>query len=162
MSLTLVAVLVIIGLLFIILEILVIPGQGMFGILGLIILSIGIWQTYESIGTIEGHIVLASSFVLSVASLVISLRSNTWNRFMLKSEVTSKVNVIDETLFKVGDEGKAISRLAPAGKALFNNEFIEVHTHGDFVDPNTDLEIIGIDHNKIFVKQTQTQTHNGN
>lgn len=153
MSLTLVAVLVIVGLLFIILEILVIPGQGIFGILGLIILAVGIWQTYDSIGTTEGHIVLASSFVLSVASIVISLRSNTWNRFMLKSEVTSKVNVIDEKAFHVGDEGKTVSRLAPAGKALFKSEYMEVHTHGDFIDPNTDIEIISIDHNKIFVKQ---------
>lgn len=153
MSLTLVAVLVIVGLLFIILEILVIPGQGVFGILGLIILAIGIWQTYDSIGTTEGHIVLASSFVLSILSLVISLRSNTWNRFTLKSEIDGKVNTFDEKVFKVGDVGKAISRLAPAGKALFNDEFIEVHTHGDFIDPNSDVEIISIDHNKIFVKQ---------
>lgn len=152
MSLTLVAVLVIIGLLFVILEILVIPGQGIFGILGLIILAIGIWQTYDSIGTTEGHIVLASSLVLSVVSLIISLRSNTWDRFTLKSEVTSKVNVIDETTINVGDIGKSISRLAPAGKALFNNEYMEVHTHSDFIDPNTEIEIISIDHNKIFVK----------
>ena len=153
MSLTLVAVLVIVGLLFVILEILVIPGQGVFGILGLIILAIGIWQTYVSIGTTEGHIVSATSFVLSVASLIIALRANTWKRLSLNSTMDSRVNVINEEKLKVGDWGKSISRLAPAGKALFNDEFVEVHTHGDFIDQDIDIEIIKIDHNKIFVKQ---------
>jgi membrane-bound ClpP family serine protease len=153
MSWTLIAVLIFIGLLFIVLEILVIPGQGIFGIIGLILMGIGIWQTYDSYGTVSGHIVLLSSFVISVISLIYSLRSNTWKKMTLKSEVDGRVNVIDEQKIKVGDIGKSISRLVPAGKALFNNEFYEVHTHGDFIDPQTEIEIISIDHSKIIVKQ---------
>lgn len=153
MSWTLIAVLILIGLLFIVLEILVIPGQGVLGILGLIVMGIGIWQTYLSFGATSGHIVLASSFVVSVLSLIISLRSNTWKRLMLKTEVEGRVNVMDENKLKVGDVGKSVSRLAPAGKAIFNNEFYEVHTHGDFIDPQNAIEIIHIDHNKIIVKQ---------
>ena len=135
MSWTLIAVLILVGLLFIVLEILVIPGQGLFGVLGLIVMGIGIWQTYGAYGNVAGHIVLASSFVASVVSLVLSLRSKTWNRMMLNSKVDGKVNVIDEEKIKVGDVGKSVSRLVPAGKAMFSNEFYEVHTHGDFIDP---------------------------
>ena len=153
MSWTLIAVLIIVGLLFIVLEILVIPGQGLFGILGLIVMGIGIWQTYQAYGTVTGHIVLASSFVVSVISLVLSLRSKTWKKMMLNSEINGKVNIIDTDKIKVGDIGKTVSRLAPAGKALFHNEFYEVHTHGDFIDPQKEIEIISIDHNKIIVKQ---------
>lgn len=153
MGWTLIAVLIFVGLLFIVLEILVIPGQGVFGILGLVVMGIGIWQTYQSYGATTGHIVLASSFVISVVSLVLSLRSKTWRKMMLKSEVDGKVNVIDNQKIKVGDVGKTVSRLAPAGKALFSNEFYEVHTHGDFIDPQKEIEIINIDHNKIIVKQ---------
>lgn len=153
MSWTLIAVLILVGLLFIVLEILVIPGQGLFGVLGLIVMGIGIWQTYGAYGNVAGHIVLASSFVASVVSLVLSLRSKTWDRMMLNSKVDGKVNVIDEQKIKVGDVGKSVSRLVPAGKAMFSNEFYEVHTHGDFIDPQKEIEVISIDHNKIIVKQ---------
>ena len=125
MSWTLIAVLILVGLLFIVLEILVIPGQGLFGVLGLIVMGIGIWQTYGAYGNVAGHIVLASSFVASVVSLVLSLRSKTWGRMMLNSKVDGKVNVIDEQKIKVGDIGKSVSRLVPAGKAMFSNEFYE-------------------------------------
>ncbi len=153
MSWTLIAVLIFVGLLFIILEILVIPGQGVLGIIGLVVMGVGIWQTYYSYGAFYGHIVLASSLVVSILSLIYSLRSRTWKRMTLKSEVDGRVNVIDDQKLKLGDVGKSVSRLAPAGKALINNEFYEVHTYGDFIDPQKEIEVISIDHNKIIVKQ---------
>lgn len=153
MSWTIIAVLILIGLTFIVLEILVIPGQGIAGIIGLIIMAVGIWQTYSVYGSTSGHIVLASSFVISVISLILSLRSKTWKKMMLKSEIVSRVNEIDGDKIKQGDTGKSISRLVPAGKARFGDEYYEVHTYGTFIDQNTKIEIIKIENNKIFVKQ---------
>ncbi len=152
MSWTLIAVLILVGLLLIILEILVIPGQGMVGILGLIVMGFGVWHSYKMYGTTAGHIVLAATLLASVLSLVLSLRSKTWKKMALDTVIDGKVNTFDDKL-KIGDVGKTVSRLAPAGKALFNNEFYEVHTHGDFIDPQKEVQVIGIDHNKIIVKQ---------
>ena len=78
-------------------------------------------------GTTAGHIVLAATLLASVLSLVLSLRSKTWKKMALDTVIDGKVNTIDDKL-KIGDVGKTVSRLAPAGKALFNNEFYEVHT----------------------------------
>ncbi len=156
MSWTLIAVLILIGLSFIVLEILVIPGQGIAGVIGLIIMAVGIWQTYVTFGSTSGHIVLGASFVLSVISLVLSLRSKTWKKMMLDSKISSKVNVIDGEKLKPGDIGKAISRLAPAGKAVFNEEYYEVHTYGSFIDQNTEVEVVSVEQNKIFVKQSKS------
>ena len=74
---------------------------------------------------------------------------------MLNSKIDSKVNIIDEQSLKIGDTGKAISRLVPAGKALFNNEFFEVRTTGEFLDPDTEIEVEKIEANKIFVKRKE-------
>ena len=57
---------------------------------------------------------------------------------------------------KQGDLGKSISRLVPAGKALFGDEYYEVHTYGTFIDQNTKIEVVKIENNKIFVKQTKS------
>ncbi len=153
MAWSVIVVLILIGLLFIILEILVIPGVAIFGILGVIIILIGVWQSYITYGTTAGHIVLASSILLSIVTLVFSLRSKTWKRMMLNSKIEGKTNVIDENKIKAGDTGKTTSRLSPAGKAMINGDYYEVHTQSEFVDPGTEIEIIKIDFNKIYVKQ---------
>ena len=153
MAWSVIAVLILIGLLFIILEILVIPGVAIFGILGVIIILIGVWQSYITYGTTAGHFVLASSILLSIVTLVFSLRSKTWKRMMLNSKIEGKTNVIDENKIKAGDTGKTTSRLSPAGKAMINGDYYEVHTQSEFVDPGTEIEIIKIDFNKIYVKQ---------
>ncbi len=156
MSWTIIAVLILIGLTFIVLEILVIPGQGIAGIIGLIIMAVGIWQTYVVYGSTSGHIVLGASFVVSVISLMLSLRSKTWKKMMLKSEISGRVNEIDTAKIKPGDKGKSISRLVPAGKAFFGGDYYEVHTYGTFIDQNTEIEVVKIENNKIFVQQIKS------
>ncbi len=153
MTWTVIAVLILIGLIFIILEILVIPGVAVFGILGFIIILIGVWQSYVTYGTTAGHIVLGSSLLLSILTLIFSLRSKTWKKMMLNSKIDGKTNIIDENKLKVGDTGKTTSRLSPAGKAFINGDFYEVHTQSEFIDPGIEIIITKIVFNKIYVKQ---------
>lgn len=152
MTWTIIAILIIVGLLFLILEILVVPGTTFVGIIGFILIVIGIWQSFSVYGNLAGSITLGSCILLTLVTLYYSLRSNTWKKFMLKTDINSKVNVIDENKLKVGDTGKTVSRLAPAGKALINNAFYEVHTNGEFIDEGMEIIIIKINFNKINVK----------
>jgi membrane-bound ClpP family serine protease len=151
----LIATFIIIGLIFLALEILVIPGVGIAGIIGFILIAVGVWQTYAGHGMMAGHLVLAGTFVLTVLTLVLSLRGKTWRRLALSTSIDSKVNTIDEENLKPGDTGKTVSRLAPMGKALINGEFYEVSTNGDFIDQQTDIIVLKIDHNKIIVKRKE-------
>jgi len=147
--------LILIGLAFLLLEILVIPGTGVAGIIGFILIGIGVWQAYDYYGSIIGHWVLLGTILGTVAVLAYSLRAKTWRRVMLKSEIGSRVNLVDEDTIKPGDLGKSVSRLVPTGKAVFNNEFYEVRTMGEFLDPNVDIVIEKIEDHKIFVKQKE-------
>ena len=96
--------------LFLILEILVVLGTTVVGIVGFILMAIGIWQTYAVYGSTNGHYVLAGSVVLTLIALALSLRSKTWNRVMLHSEIGGKTNVYETDKVKVGDTGKTVSR----------------------------------------------------
>lgn len=149
----LIAIFIVIGLLFMVLEILVIPGAGFAGIVGFILIAIGIWQSYSVFGAMAGHMVLGGTFLLTVITLVLSLRGRTWRKFMLSTEIDGKVNMIDAEKIRVGDSGKTISRLAPMGKALINGEFYEVRTDGDFVEQHADIVVDKIEYNKIYVKR---------
>lgn len=149
----LIATFIVIGLLFLVLEILVIPGAGFAGIVGFILIAIGIWQSYAVFGAMAGHMVLGGTFLLTVITLALSLRGRTWRKLMLSTEIDGKVNMIDAEKIRVGDAGKTISRLAPMGKALINGEFYEVKTDGDFVDQHADIVVDKIEYNKIYVKR---------
>jgi membrane-bound ClpP family serine protease len=70
---------------------------------------------------------------------------------MLDTEIDSKVNVPDTNL-TVGMEGKTISRLAPAGKAVFETSTEEVFSQHEFIDENQQVIITKIEGSKIIVK----------
>jgi membrane-bound ClpP family serine protease len=151
MTWTIIAVLIIVGFLFLLLEILVLPGTNIAGVLGFILIAIGVWQSFVVFGNLAGGITLAATVVLSIIALYYSLKSKTWQRAALNKEINSKVNLVDLEKIKVGDKGKTISRLAPMGKARINGEYYEVKTQGEFIDENVNIEIIKIDINKITV-----------
>ena len=149
---TIIIVLVLVGLLMVLLEILVIPGMGVAGVLGFLLMAVAVFLSYSRIGTTAGHYVLAGTIAVNLLFLVLALRANTWNRLMLKKNVDSRVNVFDQSGIKPGDTGTTISRCAPSGKALINNEFYEVHARSQFIDEDQPIEVIKVEFNKIFVK----------
>ena len=145
-------ILILVGLLMLILEILVIPGSGIAGILGFILMAAGIWLAYTRQSIQAGHITLAVTLGVNLTGLVLVLRTKTWNKIMLKTKIDSKVRTFKSVDLKVGDKGKTVSRCAPMGKAVFNNKFFEVSALAEFIDENSDIEIIKIAGNKIFIK----------
>ncbi len=156
MSWLLIIILIILGLLFLLLEILVIPGTTLAGILGFGLLFVGLWQTYASKGIIEGHITLGSTLVVTVVILYYSFKAGTWKRLALKTTVDGKMDQLDGLNIQVGDNGTSVSRLAPSGKAMINNNIVEVHTFGEFIDQENEITVISIKDNKIIVTINKT------
>ncbi len=148
-----VIVLILIGFLMLLLEILVIPGTGIAGILGFGLMTAGIWVAYSNQGMIAGHWVLSSTLAMNLVGLVVAFRSKTWKKATLTTEIKGKAgqNVLAEV--QIGDQGITISRCAPSGTAEFNNQLLEVTTQSQFIDPQQEIEIISISGNKIIVKQ---------
>jgi membrane-bound ClpP family serine protease len=151
MSWLLIIMLIVLGVLFLLLEILVIPGTTLAGILGFGLVFVGLWQAYASKGIVEGHITLGATLVVTVITLYYSFKAGTWKRMALKTTVDGKMDQLDGIFIKEGDEGTSISRLAPSGKAMFNNELVEVHTYGEFIDQEKEIVVISVKDNKIIV-----------
>ena len=129
------------GLALVALEIVALPGA-VSGICGGVLVFIGVWQTYVQYGATAGNI-----------TLIASIFAGTWKRFSLKEESDSKVNQVDTSTIKIGAQGKSISRLAPAGKALFGDELVEVHSEEGFIDEGQTVEVIDIEGYRIIVKK---------
>lgn len=152
----LVIVLIAVGILLLLLEVLVIPGTGFAGIAGFALIVVGIWTAYSHLGTPTGNIVLIITIVVNVVAIWAGVRSKTWKKAALVSTIDGKVNTINEMNLNIGDKGKTISRCTPIGKAEFDNKFVEVDARGEFIDQNTNVEIIKIDNSKIYIKPLKT------
>lgn len=153
MSLTLIIILIIAGLLFLLLEVLVIPGTTVVGIAGFALIIFSVWESYHVFGSPTGHFVLLGTIFFTLLTIYLALKSKTWNRIMLKTEISGKVNEIDTTKVQAGDTGISVSRLTPGGKALINDEYYEVHTNGEFIDQESEIVVTHLADNKIFVKR---------
>ncbi|HPR25649.1 NfeD family protein [Lentimicrobium sp.] len=153
MSLTLIIILIIAGLLFLLLEVLVIPGTTVVGIAGFALIVFSVWESYHVFGSPTGHFVLIGTIFFTILTVYLALKSKTWNKIMLKTEISGKVNEIDSTKVQAGDPGVTVSRLTPGGKALINNEYYEVHTNGEFIDQESEIIVTHLADNKIFVKR---------
>ena len=152
---TVVVILILVGILMLLLEILVIPGSGVAGIIGFGLMVAGIWLAYARIGVQAGHITLGVTVGVNIIGLLLALRSKTWNKAMLSTKIEGKVRTIDKGNLTVGDVGLTVSRCAPMGKAIFDNNFFEVSAYSEFIDEEKEIEILKISGNKIFIKQVK-------
>ncbi len=145
-------ILILVGLVLLALEILVIPGTGITGIIGFLLMASGVWLAYTKEGSTVGNITLITAVLISAVSITLMLRSNTWKKAQLKTSVPGKVRTIDNMDLKVGMRGKTISRCAPMGKAVFVDNYVEVDAGTAYLSTGTRVEIERINGNKIFIK----------
>lgn len=145
-------VLILVGLVLIFAEILLIPGIGIAGILGLLSMGGSCFYAFNQIGTTAGAIVTVINAVLIVALSVWVLRAKTWKKFTLNTNIDSKAIDRYEDKLAVGDIGRTLTRLSPMGSAKFLDEVYEVKALEGMIDPGVDVEVVLIEDNKIYVK----------
>ena len=151
MSLTLIIILILAGLLFVMLEILVMPGVGVVGILGGAMIIFAVISAY-GIDPFYGHISLISSVVLSALLIFIAVKTGTWKKMSLNKEIAGRVNIYDESLVKDGDIGITLSRLNPMGKASINDNIYEVESTEGYISENKEIVVVKATTHKIRVK----------
>jgi len=152
MTIFIIILLLVLGVVLILLEFFVLPGITVAGIAGVLMMLGGIYLSYHHYGNMIGHLTVLGSVVFSLLALWLALKSGTWNRIMLKTEISSKVEKLEEDSVVVGDEGVCLSRLAPMGQVRINNNIVEAKSIGTYVDEKTEVKVIKIVDKIIVVK----------
>ena len=152
MSLTAIVFLIILGIILFYVEFLIVPGVTIAGIAGFILIAVGIYFGYKEYGTPQGHYILASTAVVSFLSIILMLRSKTWEKIALKAKIVGKSSSSLEEEVKIGDTGESTTRLNPYGKVMINNKFYEAKSTSSFIDPKTSIEVKKIDGSHLIVK----------
>ncbi|MDR1678985.1 MAG: NfeD family protein [Prevotellaceae bacterium] len=151
MDLTIVISLMLLAIVLLLIEIFLVPGISVAGVLGIagIIASV-IWAF--QIDTTTGLITLSAGILVCAFFAWLVFRSRVLDKMSLKAEIDSTVETVKNLNINAGDEGIAISRLATIGKVQVNGNTVEAKTNGSFIDEGTEVIVVEVFESNILVK----------
>ncbi len=147
--------LIFLGLLFLVAELVLLPGVSIGALLSLVCYGSSIYLAFRDYGPLTGFIVVLVILVLSVVSVVFSLRAKTWQRFSLKQEIRSSSMPEPDKELQVGARGKSVSRLSPMGKIRIDGRLYEAKSQDVYIDPRSDVEVVGFENFSVIVKKVE-------
>ena len=144
--------LLVLGVVLMLVEMLLVPGVGIAGFLSLGSLGVACWYAFTAISSAAGWWTTLAAVLLLGVMVFFALRAKTWQRFELKTEMTSQMGT-EAADVHVGDRGIAYTRLAPLGTGRFGSVSCEVKSYDNtMVAAGTPLEVVAIEENKPLVK----------
>jgi membrane-bound ClpP family serine protease len=145
--------LIILGMLFLVAELLLFPGLSIGGILAMACYGGAIWYAFDSLGVAPGVWTVVAVAALSLLTLIFSLRAKTWQRLALKQEIDSVSMPNPESEVAIGAVGVSISRLSPMGKVEVNGKTFEAKSADVFIDQRSKVEVVGFDNFTLIVRK---------
>ena len=145
--------LILLGVLFLVAELLVITGSVIGSVLALICYGSAIFLAFAQHGSVVGVVVIVAIALLSLLSTVVSLRAKTWRKLSLQQKIDSASMPLPEEKLTEGDRGVALSRLAPTGKVEIGGAIYEARSVDVFVDQRSEVEVVGFENFTVVVKK---------
>lgn len=161
-SLWVVMLLFVLGLALIIIEVFVIPGFGIAGIIGLILMLGSVFYTFFSetgefsvaLLWLSISIILTSAF--AILATIFLPKSSPFQRFALSTVMSADEGYhsagSDDFQGYIGKTGVAITPLRPAGTARIENKRLDVVTVGNFIAEDTPIKVLEVEGAKISVE----------
>lgn len=151
MDILIISALIIGAIIFLLIELFLIPGISIAGITAGVCIIYANYYAFAHLGTGAGFITLAISAIACTGSLIGFMRSKTLDKMALKRNITSKVDRSAEEKIKIGDTGVATTRLALIGYAEINGDIVEVKSIDGFLDEKTPVIVNRITDGIILV-----------
>jgi len=147
---------VIVGLVLVIIE-MNIPGFGVPGIVGVILLAVGVILSVDTLlqALIMIIIILAILGVALILILQSASKGRLSKRLVLSDSLENdvKFSAGSDLSYFIGSEGNTVTILRPSGTADFSGIRLDVISEEGFIPRNTVVIITKVEGNRIFVKQ---------
>ncbi len=147
--------LIFLGVLFLVAELLLLPGISIGTILSLVCYGSAIYLAFTGYGTCTGAVTIAVVLLLSLITTLVSLRAKTWQRFSLKQEIDSSSMQLPEKEIAVGARGISVSRLSPMGKVEIGGKTYEAKSADVFIDQKQPVEVVGFENFAVIVRKAE-------
>ena len=155
-----VTIVILLGIIFLMAEIFLLPGLTVSGIAGFIFFVGGIAYAYMYMGTVAGNLTLVISVFLILGSILYFIKSKSLRRISLTTNIDSKVDTSDLQKINKGDIGTTESRLNPIGKVFINGLTVEAKSmNGEMIDEDTEVKVVKVDWSNIIVMKTEAQVN---
>lgn len=145
--------LILLGIALLVIEIIVVPGTTVVGLVGFVLIMIGVALSFKYFGSTIGWTTGSGTAAGTAIILYLCFKSDMWSRFASKATIDSRVNEGEMKDLSVGTEGVAISALRPFGKAELKGKVYEVKTVGSYLESGKGIRIIEILSHQITVEQ---------
>ncbi len=155
-SLGLVVVLLVLGVIALGVEIFIIPGFGVAGILGILAMIGGAVAAWFQYGPFWGGVAAGGTVLVTVIMSVAVLRSRTVRkRLVLDTQLSRGGGTESQELVElVGKRGTAKTDLRPAGIAEVDGRRVDVVSQGRFIEKGAPVKVVEIDGPRVVVTRT--------
>jgi len=161
------------GIILLVIELLLIPGFGVTGVAGIILIVASLilsmqgfvipkFDYQRKIMKINAIVVLSSLVGALIGFTVLARflpKIGVFSALMLKAEQKPEEGFVvqdeEEKSKLVGGQGIAVTPLRPSGKAKIGDELYDVQTEGEYVEKGTRIEVIEVSGNRIIVKKAK-------
>lgn len=145
------------GIAALVLEIFIIPGFGVAGVAGLLLIAWGILLLAVDFtqATTALVLALAASVVLFFAMLGLFRRLNVWHRMTLKTKQYKEAGYVapsSDLALHVGKTGTSLTPLRPSGTVEVFGRRMDVVTEGEFIPAGTAIEVIRVEGARVIVR----------
>jgi membrane-bound serine protease (ClpP class) len=155
------------GILLLALEIFVIPGFGIAGVLGLAALlgglglsMVGAGATWATLGMALGRVAISLGLAVAGAAALLTLlpRLPYGRRLVLSTELLAGQGFTsppEADRAWLGTRGTAASPLRPAGIASLEGRRVDVVSEGEYIEPGAPIEVVRVEGNRIVVREVR-------
>ncbi|MBR9804442.1 hypothetical protein GYB59_23335, partial [bacterium] len=170
-------VLFLIGIACILMEVLVVPGFGVFGVTGGLLMLASLVLASETFNNLEPSVnsqkLVQALSMIGLPLLAVIVSSMFIGKYLPQIPVLKHIvlmpptnrhagdtdslqlrpDLVEQNPLGVGRQGVSLTILRPSGKARFEDQIVDVVTQGPYVQPNTPIEIVESRGNRIVVRE---------
>lgn len=150
--------LIVVGLILVVLEIFIIPGFGITGIIGLLLILGGVFLAADNFA--QGVLYLLITFLTVGLLVYIGVKTGRLSRLWGKISLGEKQNTQEgyiapktDYVKYVGKTGTALTHMRPAGAADIEGERVDVVTEGSYIEKGAKIKVISVEGTRIIVRK---------
>ena len=140
-------------------ELFIIPGFGIMGVLGIVLIAVTAFTAYKSMGIEAGFYTILSGLLLSGLFFYYFMKKKLFKRATLQYRLSKEDGfavrhlLLEEFMDK---KGLALTNLRPVGIVEVDKERLDAVTEGSlFIKKDSVVKVVGIEGNKLVVKNTE-------
>lgn len=139
------------GLALLAIEVLVIPGFGVIGVLGGASMIGSVWVAYEQVSPAYSLAAIVAGLGASGIMFWLFPKTAAGKALVLKTAVTGKAGRADNVLLE-GREGVVLTDLRPAGAVEIDDRSVDVVTDGRYVAKGTKVRVVQVQGARVVVE----------